>query len=635
MSTAASAAALARTVRKDLLFFLRSRNAIILLLVVPLSVVLILGNVFNQKAASGVKVLVCSEDAELGAAYSQALGRGKLFSVETGSGPLCRDEGKARILSGKLSAEIFVPAGAARAIRENGSGQGIEVYYDNSQEDTASFIVTYISGITGVISANISEEFIGSAWRGLERMGEQIEVAGSQLSQVRGRLALVSGRMESARLQLENVSVSGFYSKMGDMESFLNEERATLLLANSSLTGVGERLSRANETLNDSRALLADADGLLAEDIKTTDLLLDATRLTEASFNSSYSILCSVSACPNASASVVTDLRMRLQGRRDKELEMRAKIATIDSNLTEMQAELANATAQVSEGRDYLARVSGQLGAASNLLSDMRGSLADFEAMRNNSISDLDYSRQAFGNISSEIESSLPKIEEARGALARIYSRDPAGIVTPVYLKPSAIFSAGGFSYVYPVLCAMVLMFNLLLLGANGMIAERKGGTLLRSYLARPFAALFVLSKLFALVVVGTFEALLMVGVAYLFYGTRLSSAMWFSLSALAVSVLFAAMGLAIGLLVKDESSALLVTVGVSIPSIFLSGGLLSFEFLPAAIKPVSQALPLSLSSQAMRASAVYGAQPDFLALSAYAAVLLLASIIFLPKRLE
>ncbi|MFH0961123.1 MAG: ABC transporter permease [archaeon] len=619
-----------RTLWKDLLYFLRSRNSLILLLLVPVLTVAILGNVFNEKTASGISVLVCSSGDAIGEAYFSALSSGP-FRAEISGDSGCLGSGLTRISSGNLSAIILVPKGASEDI-SSGIGRKVQVYYDNSREDVSSLILTYASGITQEISGNVSESFIGRAWEGLSRMGVELEISGVQLEQARGRLSEVSAKMDSAKLELENLSILSLEKRISETSGFLSEQKAQLISANGTLDVLKARLESANGTLNESLLLLTEADALLAEDISMTEGILDSARAVEGLVN--YSA-CLPGLCPNISfaGQVLEPLEERVW----REKTMRERISKISQNLTLMQSELENVSAGAENLTAGLGIALSKLGGAEIALAEVSETLSEFSEIRNYSLRDLEYSAGIFANITSEINKAIPRLEDARKALETIYSRDPETVVSPLAVEETEAFSSKGFSYIFPSIAAIVLMFNLLLLGSGTVLFERKSGTLLRTSLAGKGTLFFILSKAAILTLLGLGQTLLMTLMGRLFFSLRISNPPGFFLGIVLVSLMFSLGGILVGFLVRDESSALLAVVGFSIPSLFLSGGLFSFEFLPASLKSVSGALPLAVSSEALRVFGVYeGANVlAFSGIALYSLAIFAIATVLSGKRLE
>lgn len=621
--------------RKDFLQLARSRTSVLLILLMPLIATLILGNLFNERAASGVRILVCTGGTELGGAVHRALASGP-FSVERGDGADCVSAGREMIANGKLAAVVGVAAGADSRIA-SGTGERMTVYYDNSADDTASFVLAYVSGAAGKISENISSSFISGAWAGLSSMGLELEISQVRLAEARGRISEVSLRMDSARSSLENLSIASVSEKIGEIDSFLSDQADSLADANSSIGAIGEKLGKANGTIGDSLSLLAEADDLLAEDINYTDAVLAAARSVDSALNSSFSDLCRFSSCPNESANFTSSLVAGLQERRDREERMRAQISAIRENLTLTRAELDGAAGNLTSGSEYLASISSKLGGARIAVSEMGDLLADFAGIRNSSLESLGSAKSAFGNITEEITATLPKIEEARKSLEEIYSRDPTGVVRPVYLSEERAFDSKGFTYIFPSVVAIVLMFNLMLLSANSIISERKGGTLLRAKLLSGETAGFVASKAIVFLAVGAVETVIMLSAGLLFFSLGIASPVGFALAVLASSAMFAAAGVTIGFLARDESSGLLAVVGLVVPSLFLAGGLVSFDFLPAGLRAISVSLPLSVSSSAVRSFSVYNTLPaaELATIAAYLLALGGLALFLSRRRLE
>ena len=618
-------------IRKELLYFLRSRNALLLIFLVPLLTVAILGNVFNEKSASGISIGICAdENSSIGRAYYTSLSKGP-FLVKFSSSLACPDEGAKDLASGLLSAVIIVPEGIEERISE-GAGEKVRILYDNSKEDVSGIVLAYSSGITREISENISQSFISGAWEGLGKIGIELEIADLELIQARGRLSGLLEKISEAKRKLGNATVGEMQGKVAEMEGFLESQRLSLIAANSTAQGISEKISSANRTLWESMALLEDADLLLEEDINGSKEILRAI-LPFKEFFSPKNPACLAITCPNISfgEEIVSPLEERVE----REEEMRGKISRISDNLTVLGSDLANASAQGKDAQEGIEDALRKLSSAKEALLEMKGALSLFSEERENALTELSEAESLFRNTQGEIEKIFPKLSDAKETIGRISEREPETVISPLGLEKSEVFGSRGFSYVFPAIVALVLMFNIMLISANSILFERKAGTLLRASLSGKGATSLLAPKLAVFGFLGLVQTVIMAVFGALFFSLEIRNLPAFLAIALACSFVFSLFGIVIGFLSNDESSALLSVVGFSIPSLFLSGGLTSFEFLPEGLKAVSTRLPLAVFSGALRTAGVYGAFPTPPEILLFAAILGTAIIFLFGRRVE
>lgn len=618
-------------IKKEALYFIRSRNALLLIFLVPLLTVAILGNVFNDKSASGISIGVCAEEnSSIGKAYYNSLSEGP-FLVKFSSAPSCPNEGAQELSSGRLSAVIIVPEGIEGRISE-GAGEKVRVLYDNSKEDVSGIVLAYSSGITREISENISQSFISGAWDGLGKIGVELEIADLELIQARGRLLGLVEKISEAKRKLGNATVGEMQGKVAEMEVFLESQRRSLIAANSTAYGISEKIDSANRTLEESRALLKDADLLLEEDINGSKEILNALS-PFTNFFSPKNPACLAVSCPNVSfgEEVVSPLEERIA----REEEMRGKISRISDNLTALGRDLSNASAQGADAQEGIEDALKKLSGAREALLEMKGALSVFSEERENALAELSEAEALFIKTQGEIEKIFPKLSDAKGTIGRISEREPGTVISPLGIQKTEVFGSRGFSYVFPAIVALVLMFNIMLVSANSILFERKAGTLLRASLSGKGALGILAPKLAVFSFLGLVQAIIMAVFGALFFSLEIRNILAFLAIALSCSFMFSLFGIAIGFLSNDESSALLSVVGFSIPSLFLSGGLTSFEFLPEGLKAVSAKLPLAIASSGMRFSAVYGTAPEFSGILAFSAAGIALALALFQKRLE
>ena len=147
----------------------------------------------------------------------------------------------------------------------------------------------------------------------------------------------------------------------------------------------------------------------------------------------------------------------------------------------------------------------------------------------------------------------------------------------------------------------------------------------LEEYLVAPISpAAFVAGKVLAGVFRGLISSVIIIVLAYLF-GARFQISVPFLLALTLNCLVFAAMGFAAAMLVDSHESMGNFSTYVLLPMSFLCSTFFSTDRLPAALRWLLDLLPLTHSSQALRAIGAGGEAPllSWLVLGGYLAVLL------------
>ena len=139
-----------------------------------------------------------------------------------------------------------------------------------------------------------------------------------------------------------------------------------------------------------------------------------------------------------------------------------------------------------------------------------------------------------------------------------------------------------------------------------------------------------IIAKVIAVLALELIQAIILVGVAVVFYGWRPTGAPLLALLVMVLgTVTFAALGLAMAGALRAEVT-LAGANGLYLLFLLLGGGILPLDHLPAPLAAVAQLLPAAALTEALRATMTGGsAFPVFalLVLAAWAVVILLVAI--------
>ena len=154
--------ALIALIRKDLILFVSDRRALLLTLIMPIALGAFFGYLFGGSGETGrgrIEVaLVQLDDSDAGKKIAAALKADDSLQIHE----LALDEARQRVLKGKLSAAIVIPAGfgeaAGAALFSGRAKPEIAIYYDPSQ----NAVLQMIKGLlTQYVMQMVSAEMFG------------------------------------------------------------------------------------------------------------------------------------------------------------------------------------------------------------------------------------------------------------------------------------------------------------------------------------------------------------------------------------------------------------------------------------------------------------------------------------------
>ena len=173
-----------------------------------------------------------------------------------------------------------------------------------------------------------------------------------------------------------------------------------------------------------------------------------------------------------------------------------------------------------------------------------------------------------------------------------------------------------------PGILAMSLMNSGVIGLATAFVTYRERG-ILRRIRVTPFPLTsFILARVVSQLLIAGLQAVILIGMAWAFFGLHLRGNPLVVLVAIAAGALaFLAIGLAISGIAPNAETAASYANLVTFPMLFLSGIFFSMENAPAWLQPITRVLPLSYLVDALREPMTFGnglaaIWPDLLALA-------------------
>jgi ABC-2 type transport system permease protein len=190
-----------------------------------------------------------------------------------------------------------------------------------------------------------------------------------------------------------------------------------------------------------------------------------------------------------------------------------------------------------------------------------------------------------------------------------------------------------------PGIIGFAMTLITVMLTAMAVVRERTSGTLTRVLIAPVQAWQVTLGYTLAFSVVAIFQAAELFSASIAFFGIRFVG----SPALVALIILLFTIGLQgiatlISTLARNEAQAMQFVLFLLIPSIMVSGVFWPLEAMPAAIRPLSYAIPLTYANSALRAVMLTGARFgevrfDLILLGAIAVLMLGLSVLTMRRQ--
>ena len=583
---------------KDFRLFARDKRTVILVTLAPLLIMIILSSIFSSEASAirNIKVGVCDFGSNITfdiPAFEE------IYLIDEN----CEAVARNLVSSGKLRAAVIIPENFDADLKE-GRGAVIKAYADNSKSQLAlvssNAIAAYVQGAnekTGI-------EFIEQAWESLRKLNEQLGdvqkkldagIAYSQDAQEK----INSAMGISQELEIPSQDIAALNKKLDDVLFQVNSinlsrpDAEALQNISDKISAIPE-ISGQVENLSDEVSILcANTSGC-----EKINVLLENLKNTSVGFDSDIEVLW-------------------------KEINILINFSAINNEkINEANSSLAGLYENISQARENLAAFQERLANLSLAKQAYSEKLVNLN--------------ETIGNLTSDLANLNLQLNETRNVLAAYTSKEPQSIIRPITFEEIKVFPQKKYIYfVAPALICIILLFIITLTSSSNIVYERKSGTMVRNVLSPAPLLLFMVEKLVYFIILSFIQIALMLAVLFAF-GVSFAITLVLIAMFLVISLVFTALGLLIGNISKSENTALLTSLVLSIPMLFLSGAFFAFEIMPEFMQNAAKVLPLTVAIDSFEKLVIYKTPvllEDILYLLIMSALFFVISVLLIKKE--
>jgi len=232
----------------------------------------------------------------------------------------------------------------------------------------------------------------------------------------------------------------------------------------------------------------------------------------------------------------------------------------------------------------------------------------------------------------------LAALEEA---FDRMLEAQQSSLTTDQLVNVDPLYDGeiGTLDFTAPGVIGFAMTLITVMLTAMAIVRERTGGTLTRILIAPVSAWQVTVGYTLAFTLIALFQAAELLCASVLLFDIRfVGNPGLVVLIVLAFAVGLQGIATLISTVAKNEAQAMQFVLFLLIPSIMLSGVFWPLEAMPAAIRPLSYAMPLTYANTALRKVMLTGAGPgdvrfELTVLAAIAAGMLILSILSMRRQ--
>ncbi|MBI4449221.1 ABC transporter permease [Candidatus Woesearchaeota archaeon] len=554
---------------KDAKIFARDAKNVVLIFLTPIIIMWVLGNVFadtpQEEVLGNIRLGFCNHEPSFKLVYP----------LKTYTPANCEQQTAQLVNKGELRGSLIVPKSFFSDIKE-GHGTSLNLFLDNSKAQTSFALQTSFEAMVNKLNEEIGVTFISEAWENLRELNGKLRFAADNLEEA---------RLASLRLKGETARAQAILEQFQVHEEYVQE-------ANASIADV--RLG-----IDAAKAGLA-----LVPDLQSIDLGLQETAGLSKDLQSQFDSGCvncvenqsclTPSACDSLNKTIADLIRMEEQQERAEEALQ---------NMSQAGAAAAQSE-RAKKARERLMQV--DIARLEQSIDDAAANVRKIEESRKEALGQIKDLHRMVTDFSSQIITLQSDLRKSAEFLEKYTDKDPKNIVRPVTLNTKKAFGEKKkFDFVAPGVMMIALMLVTLLIAASSLVAERRGGTMVRTVLSPRPLVFFIIEKMIFLLALCAVEIALMLIVAA-FFGVFFPFNPSFVIALCIASITFVSMGILIGAISKTENTALLTSLVLAIPMMFLSGVFFQFEAMPKFMNFIGNISPLTLTINLLEDAMTY-----------------------------
>jgi ABC-type multidrug transport system permease subunit/methyl-accepting chemotaxis protein len=455
----------------------------------------------------------------------------------------------------------------------------ISFYYDNSAPLVSKMVMSYAYFSIQIFANNKSTKILHRIWENLDTITKRLDEQYAKINGFEEGLDGAKQRIIDLETKINSIDIASLKSK-------LNQFNAHYLDSKSKIASAKEDLAEAKTTLSTYRAKLVDTSLELSTYSDTLKLIRgDLQQIKNASFEPIKSQLQSVE---NELTETITKIDSSIA-------EINSAINDIDDSqqkLTELNTELNSADSKLDSANLTVEEFKVAVDDLETTLTEVKGLIRD----------SFDYYEQTKSNLA-ETKTLLDDLTET---IEKFMFYKPEFLVRPfiveenkMYLVSEEYLPVEKTAILIPISLTIVLMLTCILIASISTIVERKQGLNVRLHSSPTSKLSWVSGKILGQIMFALLEALIILAIAILVFGVPLMGSILDLLIVLvAISLAFISIGVFLTGFTSEQSTAVLASLLIMIPLLFLGGIIFPIEFMPFYVQGIASALPLTLGIQ-------------------------------------
>jgi ABC-type transport system involved in cytochrome c biogenesis permease component/archaellum component FlaC len=595
-------------VYKDLRVFTRRKASVLLVFVSPLMIMILLGTTYSvgtdlmaNSNIRGISLAVCDyDDNDISSIMIQELKESTFFDMDYFDNTFyteakCKEKIEREMYLGKYRVAIVFQSNFTENML-NGQSQELLFYVDNSHTEVRNTVHIFMLAYAHEMSRNVGARFIQRAWNKLDLINDGLSSMVDQLDTIQSSATSIKDNLSSSQAQLGGFDTATVRQNINDL---------------------GNQISKVEQVKGEISTAVVETK---SDKVTSTKQRIDSVLNPLITLHSTLIILNQTVVCPseacdqmqtvlNSTQSTIDEL----QSTRDDLEALENSLDGVNMNLDQQQVILANTKVKVEQAEQGIQDVGPEIESVKVKVSTLKSTIDQVETIKQQSDQFFNQANTNIDQVISDLDSVSPEINLAKTALGQFTEYDPSTVVQPLYLNGIDIYKDRRYiDFMMPGIIGLVVMFSCLLLASISLVQEKKSGVFTRTLLTPTPLLLTISARTVSNLILSGIQILILLAVGMFMYNVQVRGDLLnVFIASEAVSLSFLTVGLIIGSFSQSENTAILASIALGLPMLFLCGLLFPTELMPSLMRLLSSFLPLTYGIDAMRNIIVYGMSID------------------------
>jgi ABC-type multidrug transport system permease subunit len=475
----------------------------------------------------------------------------------------------------------------------------VDMYYDNSNLLASGIFIDFAKIMLQRMTVEKTRTKLAEIITAVQGLGGNLEGELARISEFKENLAQADDSINSLEAKLVQLdfdeiedALVGQRQNIDDFENKNQEFKGELQNFKTSFQEMKGELSSLNASLSNYKTEAALVASQLDSSISQTDSLINALAVErDAAVEPEKTILAQriqtlqgVRTNMAEGRELISNMQMAINALSDEQSTLNTTVSRADALLLTLDAESQNITTALS--------------GSAGTIEGMNSKLVVFKSAIDEVQTLIDDSRQSKTAIEAKLLASENLLSSFSEQMVAFSDLDPSVLAQPVRFYERKLFKVNPFGILVANVAAIVLILTSVLLTSIIVILERTEKVSLRMKLSPTSKLTFLFGKIIGQLAIAGVEAVIIFGVAMFVFGIDLSANfLTLVLMTMLIALAFISLGLIIANLTKTQATAMLTSLLIIVPMLFMSGAMLPLEFMDSGMQLISSLMPLTIAN--------------------------------------